>query len=73
MLAGRIDATTDGLLMTRFMLGIRGAALVNAALVARASRTLPACPRRGQAKNTNRLVLMCALFNIRHYGKPLMG
>jgi transposase, IS5 family len=28
---------------------------------------------RGLAKNTNRLVLMCALFNIRHYGKPLAG
>jgi IS5 family transposase len=25
---------------------------------------------RGLAKNTNRLVLMCALFNIRHYGAP---
>lgn len=27
----------------------------------------------GLAKNTNRLVLMCALLNIRHYGKPLTG
>jgi transposase, IS5 family len=28
---------------------------------------------RGLAKNTNRLVLICALFNIRHYRKPLTG
>ena len=37
---GRIEATTDGLLMTRYMLGIRGSALVSGALGAGASRTL---------------------------------
>ena len=39
---GRVEATTDGLLMTRYILGNRGAALVNGALGAGASRTLPA-------------------------------
>ena len=39
---GRIEATTDGLLMMRYMLGIRGSALVSGALGAGASRTLPA-------------------------------
>lgn len=39
---GRVEATTDGLLMMRYMLGIRGSALVIGALGAGASRTLPA-------------------------------
>ena len=39
---GRIESTTDGLLMMRYMLGIRGSALVSGALGAGASRTLPA-------------------------------
>ena len=39
---GRSEATTDGLLMMRYMLGIRGSALVSGALGAGASRTLPA-------------------------------
>ena len=39
---GRVEATTDGLLMTRYMLGMRGTALVSGALGAGASRTLPA-------------------------------
>ncbi len=39
---GRVDATTDGLLLTRYMLGLRGTALVSGALGAGASRTLPA-------------------------------
>ena len=39
---GRPEATTDGLLMTRHLLGLRGAALVSGALGAGASRTLPA-------------------------------
>ena len=39
---GRIEATTDGLLIMRYMLGIRGTALVSGALGAGASRTLPA-------------------------------
>ena len=39
---GRIEATTDGLLMMRYILGIRGSALVSGALGAGASRTLPA-------------------------------
>ena len=39
---GRIEATTDGLLMMRYMLGIRGTALVSGALGAGASRALPA-------------------------------
>ena len=39
---GRVEATTDGLLMMRYMLGIRGSALVSGALGAGASRTLPA-------------------------------
>ena len=39
---GRVEATTDGLLMMRYMLGIRGTALVSGALGAGASRTLPA-------------------------------
>ena len=39
---GRVDATTDGLLMTRYMLGLRGPALVSGALGTGATRTLPA-------------------------------
>ncbi len=39
---GRVDATTDGPLMMRYMLGIRGTALVSGALGAGASRSLPA-------------------------------
>ena len=39
---GRVEATTDGLLMTRYMLGIRGPALVSGALGAGASRIVPA-------------------------------
>jgi hypothetical protein len=38
---GRAEATTDGLLMMHYMLGIRGTALVSGALGAGASRTLP--------------------------------
>jgi Protein of unknown function (DUF1566) len=39
---GRIEATTDGLLMMRYLLGIRGTALTLNALDVGASRTLPA-------------------------------
>ena len=39
---GRVEATTDGLLIMRYMLGIRGSALVSGALGAGASRTLAA-------------------------------
>ena len=39
---GRIEATTDGLLMTRYILGIRGPALTNGALGVGAARTDPA-------------------------------
>ena len=39
---GKLEATTDGLLMTRYLLGLRGAALVSGALGAGATRTLPA-------------------------------
>ncbi len=38
---GRLEATTDGLLMTRYMLGIRGTALVSGALGSGATRALP--------------------------------
>ena len=37
---GRLEATTDGLLMTRYLLGLRGAALVTGALGTGATRTL---------------------------------
>jgi Protein of unknown function (DUF1566) len=39
---GRIGATTDGLLITRYLLGIRGSGLTSGALGAGASRTDPA-------------------------------
>jgi hypothetical protein len=39
---GQILATTDGLLMTRYLLGIRGPALTAGALGAAAARTAPA-------------------------------
>jgi Protein of unknown function (DUF1566) len=39
---GEITATTDGLLMARYMLGIRGSALTAGALGAAAARTAPA-------------------------------
>ena len=38
----RLDGTTDGLLVVRYLLGIRGPALVSGALGTGASRTLPA-------------------------------
>ena len=39
---GRVEATTHGLLMMRYMLGIRGSALVSGALGTGATRSLPA-------------------------------
>ncbi len=39
---GRLDGTTDGLLVVRYLLGMRGAALVTGALGTGASRTLSA-------------------------------
>ncbi len=39
---GRMDATTDGLLMMRYLLGIRGTALTSGALGVGAARTNPA-------------------------------
>ena len=39
---GKLEATTDGLLMTRYLLGLRGAALVTGALGTGATRSLPA-------------------------------
>ena len=39
---GKVAATTDGLLMMRYLLGIRGAALISGALAPGAARTLPA-------------------------------
>lgn len=41
---GRVEATTDGLLMMRYMLGIRGSALVSGAL-GRGGLTHVACRR----------------------------
>ena len=38
---GRLDGTTDGLLVVRYLPGIRGAALVSGALGLGAARTLP--------------------------------
>ena len=38
---GRVEATTDGLLMTRYILGLRGPALTAGALGTGATRTLP--------------------------------
>ena len=38
---GRLEGTSDGLLVVRYLLGIRGAALVSGALGVSASRTLP--------------------------------
>jgi hypothetical protein len=39
---GKLEGATDGLLIVRYLLGIRGAALVSGALGAGATRTLPA-------------------------------
>lgn len=39
---GKLDATTDGLLLTRYLLGLRGAALVSGALGTGAKHSLPA-------------------------------
>jgi Protein of unknown function (DUF1566) len=39
---GQVSATTDGLLVARYLLGIRGAALTAGALAADAARTVPA-------------------------------